>query len=110
SSLSGGIDSSSIAAIMQGLQDDSQKFQCFTAQFPDFEKDESGYAKEVAQYLGWDQWLTRISLNDFMDNWEKLCYYQDEPVGSSGAFAQFQVYALAAQKGIKVLLDGQGAD
>jgi len=109
SSLSGGIDSSSVAATMQKLSAD-QRFDCFTAQFMDFEKDESNIAKEVADRLHWQQWLAAVTLNDFMDDWEKLCYHQDEPVGSAGAYAQYQVYKLAATKGVKVLLDGQGAD
>src|SRR4029079_11788448 len=41
---------------------------------------------------------------------DKLCSHQDEPVGSAGAYAQYKVYALAATHGVKVLLDGQGAD
>src|SRR6185436_7453762 len=41
---------------------------------------------------------------------EKLFYYQEEPFSSGSIYAQYKVYELAKQKGIKVLLDGQGAD
>lgn len=37
-------------------------------------------------------------------------YHQEEPLQSSSVFTQFMVYKLAKEKGITVLLDGQGAD
>ena len=45
-------------------------------------------------------------INDF----EKLCYHQEEPFQSSGIYAQYKVFELAKQHQVKVLLDGQGAD
>jgi asparagine synthase (glutamine-hydrolysing) len=109
-SLSGGIDSSAIAATINASTAGKQSFNCFTAQFRDFDKDESHLAKIVADHLNWPQWLAPVTLNDFMNDWDKLCFYQDEPIGSSGAYAQYRVYELAAKQGVKVLLDGQGAD
>ena len=45
-----------------------------------------------------------------MDDWERICYHQEEPFGSASIYAQFKVYDLARKHGVKVLLDGQGAD
>jgi asparagine synthase (glutamine-hydrolysing) len=45
-----------------------------------------------------------------VNDWEKLCYHQEEPFGSASIYAQYQVYELAGQNNVKVLLDGQGAD
>ena len=45
-------------------------------------------------------------INDF----ETLCYHQEEPFSSSSIYAQFKVFELAQKHDIKVLLDGQGAD
>ena len=45
-------------------------------------------------------------INDF----EKLCYHQEEPFPSSSIYAQYKVFELAKTENIKVLLDGQGAD
>ena len=47
---------------------------------------------------------------DLADDLAKLCYFQDEPVESSSAFAQWCVMRLAADHGVVVLLDGQGGD
>ena len=52
-SLSGGLDSSSIVAtIHQSTQENQYKPQTFTASFPGFEKDETQYSKQVAAYFG----------------------------------------------------------
>jgi asparagine synthase (glutamine-hydrolysing) len=39
-----------------------------------------------------------------------ITWHQDEPFGSTSIYAQWHVFALAAQHGVKVMLDGQGAD
>jgi len=43
-------------------------------------------------------------------DFEKLCYHQEEPFTSSSIYAQYKVFELAKEHGVKVLLDGQGAD
>jgi asparagine synthase (glutamine-hydrolysing) len=45
-------------------------------------------------------------INDF----EKICYHQEEPFQSASVAAQFYVYEMARQQQVTVLLDGQGAD
>ena len=109
-SLSGGLDSSSVAAISHAFVSPQQSHKCFTAGFEGFEKDESAYSKQVAAQFGLAQMLVNITAKDFLQDWEKLCYHQEEPFGSAGAYAQYKVFELAKQNGVKVLLDGQGAD
>jgi asparagine synthase (glutamine-hydrolysing) len=41
---------------------------------------------------------------------DRLTRHQDEPFGSTSIFAQWHVFRLAAENGVKVMLDGQGAD
>ena len=48
--------------------------------------------------------------DQLLSDLEKLIYHQEIPVGSASVFVQYKVYELARQHGIKVLLDGQGAD
>ncbi|MFT3846365.1 MAG: asparagine synthase (glutamine-hydrolyzing) [Lacibacter sp.] len=109
-SLSGGLDSSSIVATICQLKTTNYKLQTFTASFPGFEKDESAYAKQVADQFHLQQHLVTPSAEDFADELEKLFYHQEEPFQSSSTYAQFKIYELAKQHGIKVILDGQGAD
>jgi len=110
SSLSGGLDSSSIVALVQNLKNKPRHFQTFSARFKNFEKDEGQYIKLVT-----DQY--KLKSNEVIptdesieNNFNKLVHHQDEPFGSMSIEAQFEVFGIAKNSGTKVLLDGQGAD
>ncbi len=111
-SLSGGLDSSSIlAAIHQQKTKGAQwRNAAFTAGFSGFIKDETAYSKEVANAFGVQQYLIQPTAEDWVNHWQQLMYFQDEPVQSSSVLTQYLVYRLAKEKEITVLLDGQGAD
>lgn len=109
-SLSGGLDSAAITAIAHSLQEERNSHNCFTAIFPGFEKDEFSFAKQVAAQFQLHHHTTTVSGEELLTDWEKLCLHQEEPFGSASIYAQYKVYELAAQHGVKVLLDGQGAD
>jgi asparagine synthase (glutamine-hydrolysing) len=109
SSLSGGIDSSSIIAVARPMIT-GQDFSAFTASFPGYEKDELPYAKDVAAKFNLRHFTVDITADGFANDWEKLCALQEEPIGSSSIYAQYKVFELAREHDIKVLLDGQGAD
>lgn len=110
SSLSGGLDSSSIIATASPFTTNGSPLTAFTASFAGFDKDELGYAKQVADTFKLQQQIVNVSGNTLLQDWEKICYHQEEPFGSASIYAQYKVYELAKQHGIKVLLDGQGAD
>lgn len=109
-SLSGGLDSSSVAAMISELRAIDYIPQAFTAVFPGFEKDEQSYARQVAEATGAKQFTISISVDELINDWEKLLYHQEEPFDSASLYAQYKVFELAQQHGAKVLLDGQGAD
>lgn len=109
-SLSGGLDSSSIVAIISQLQTTNNKLQTFTASFPGFEKDETAVAKQVADTFQLQQHLVSPTAESLFNNMQQLMWQQEEPFQSSSIYAQYKVYELAKQTGIKVILDGQGAD
>lgn len=109
-SLSGGLDSSSIAAYASKIKTNSNSYKCFSAVFPGFEKDESAYSKLVAQWCGLEQFVTTPGADDLLKDMQQFLYMQEEPVGSASVYAQYKVYELAKQHGVTVLLDGQGAD
>jgi len=109
-SLSGGLDSSSIVAIISKLKNPNSSLKTFSATFPGFEKDESKYIHEVAAKFSVENYTTTPTAVDFIDDFEKLLYHQEEPFQSSSIYAQYKVYELAKQHGVMVLLDGQGAD
>jgi asparagine synthase (glutamine-hydrolysing) len=109
-SLSGGLDSSSIVALINELQPSGYPSKTFTAIFPGFEKDEFKFSKQVANTFNLQQFTASVSGEAMLNDWQQLCYYQEEPFGSASIYAQYKVYELAKQHDIKVLLDGQGAD
>jgi asparagine synthase (glutamine-hydrolysing) len=109
-SLSGGIDSSAIVAFCNQNKSESYSHQCFTASFSGFEKDETVFAKQVAQTFGLEQHIVEIRDTEIVNLMGEVMRHQEEPFSSSSVLAQYCVYSSARQNGIKVLLDGQGAD
>jgi asparagine synthase (glutamine-hydrolysing) len=109
SCLSGGLDSSIIAGVVKYLQPDS-KMKLFTAVFPNESFDETNYAKLVADSVN-GIWQTVSPTGDeFFRDIEDLNYYQDLPIWSTSTYSQHRVMKLASENGVKVVLDGQGAD
>jgi asparagine synthase (glutamine-hydrolysing) len=109
-SLSGGLDSSSIVAISNSVGSDQYSHKCFTAVFPGYEKNEEAHAKLVAEKFGLEQHLIKITEDEIPALMEKVMRHQQEPIGSASGLAQYKVYEKAKQQGVTVLLDGQGAD
>lgn len=105
--LSGGLDSSVIAGVIAGQQQD---LHAFTASFPGTTIDESNYAKEVAEFTN-SKWHTVTpSADELARDFNSMIYALDIPIWSTSTYAQYRVMQLARQNNIKVVLDGQGGD
>lgn len=109
-SLSGGLDSSAIASLCSRQKDAGHSFAAFTAVFPGFNKDEEAYADLVNNSFGLTPHKIHSPVNELPSILEKVIESQEEPFGSASIIAQYKVYAAASAAGVKVLLDGQGAD
>ena len=109
-SLSGGLDSSSIVSAINHLQQSNYNYQSFSAVFPGYEKDESAHIDEVAKQFSLKTNFVTPTAEGFIQDFDKLIYHQEEPFQSSSIYAQYKVYELAKQQNVTVLLDGQGAD
>ena len=110
SSLSGGLDSSTIAYFIQQKVHKKSDFKTFSAVFPGFNKDESVFINELCNNFTLTNLTVTPNAEGLLKDFEKLCYHQEEPFQSSSIYAQYKVYELAAANNIKVVLDGQGAD
>src|SRR5579871_384320 len=109
-SLSGGLDSSSIVSVIKELNANNFSQKTFSAIFPGFEKDESVYINTITKKFSLENYSVTPTVDDLIKDFEKLCYHQEIPFSSSSIYAQFKVFQLAKQHDIKVMLDGQGAD
>lgn len=111
SSLSGGLDSSLIVAAMDRLdQDQHITRKTFSAQFPGFKKDEARYQEIVVRNTHVESHSVFPTEESLLNNWEALCYFQEEPFSSASINVQYEVYGRAKKEGVTVMLDGQGAD
>lgn len=110
STLSGGLDSSTIVA-MAASKMHGQQFKTFTAAYAEKEIDESDFArKAIADYKNIDAHFTYPDIKTYWKDFDRLIWHQDLPINSTSMFAQWEVMKLANQQNVKVLLDGQGAD
>jgi len=112
-SLSGGLDSSSIVAMIDKVTHNtlsSYRRHAFTAIFPGYEKNEKLFAETVSGQFNLIQHCVAPSFDGLMDDWDILCYHQEQPFGSASVYAQYKVMQMAKEQGITVLIDGQGAD
>ena len=111
SSLSGGLDSSAVVAVIDDLnKSKSIKQSTFSAIFPGFEKDESHYINMLLSTLNVDPHFTSPDADTMLKELNRCFYHQEEPFGSASILAQYEVLKLAKQNNVTVLLDGQGAD
>ena len=109
-SLSGGLDSSSILAFCNKQSADHYTHKCFTASFKGFEKDELAFAEKLAKQFGFEHFIIEMNENEIADLMAEVMLHQEEPISSASILAQYKVFQAAKQNGVTVLLDGQGAD
>ncbi|MBK9590714.1 MAG: asparagine synthase (glutamine-hydrolyzing) [Crocinitomicaceae bacterium] len=110
--LSGGLDSSSVAAIGGEIykKTANQKFIAIHAKSSEKDTDESLLAKEVADFCDLDLHIVEPNANDFKSNLDEVIYTQEEPFGSPSVFMQYFVLQKARSMNCIVMLDGQGGD
>jgi len=109
SCLSGGIDSSSIVCTLSNVLG-NKNINTFSAVFPGKNIDEGPYIQAVIERTGVKANFTTPSGKEFINDIIKFLYHLEEPPTGTGVYAQFRVAKLTHEKGIKVLLDGQGSD
>jgi asparagine synthase (glutamine-hydrolysing) len=105
--LSGGIDSSTVTAILQ--KHITQPLKTFTIGFYEQKYDESKWAKKIAEYLGTDHTEMFCSINEALEIIPKLPEIYDEPFSDASAIPTHLVSKIAREK-VKVILSGDGGD
>lgn len=112
SCLSGGLDSSAVACLVheEFKKAPGRGQSVFSAVAEVARVDESEWIRLVTANLKLEGHEVRPRAEQVFEELPRLAWHQDEPFGSTSVLAQGEVFRLAAAKGVKVMLDGQGAD
>jgi asparagine synthase (glutamine-hydrolysing) len=105
--LSGGIDSSALAALASELVPDP--LRTFSVGFHEAEGNELPYARSVAGAIGADHREVKVSAGEFFNALPELIWRQDEPLAFTSNVPLYFVSRLAREH-VKVVLTGEGAD
>lgn len=113
--LSGGLDSSAIAKVTDNLIERGElahnDIHAFIASFPNFKDDETHIAREFVKTCKHIQ-LHEMHINsqNIVDDFEDLIYGFDHPLFSFTSVAHNNIMRKCKDRGIKVVLNGQGSD
>ncbi|MGH7498869.1 MAG: asparagine synthase (glutamine-hydrolyzing) [Gemmatimonadales bacterium] len=113
SCLSGGLDSSTIVLLANGLlrqRSPDGRQHTFTSCFADPRFDEWDFAAQIVASAGVEPHRVFPDLRCLWEEMPQLAWHQDEPFRTTSIYAQWNVMRLARESGVTVLLDGQGAD
>jgi asparagine synthase (glutamine-hydrolysing) len=105
--LSGGLDSSSIAAEMAALRKD--RVQTFSVGYADDRYSELPYARIMAKHIRSEHNEVLLGPDEFFGSLPSTIWNEDEPLAWPSSVSLFFVSRLAAQK-VKVVLTGEGGD
>jgi asparagine synthase (glutamine-hydrolysing) len=105
--LSGGIDSSAIAAVMSGMV--SEPIKTFSVAFAEREANELEYARLIAEAYKTNHHEIVVTPEQFFAALPHLVWHEDEPLAHPSSVALYFVSKLASQH-VKVVLTGEGSD
>jgi len=109
-SLSGGMDSSSITAMVRAVQGAETPLHTFSYVAEDPELSEERWSGTVARAMAARQHLVYVHPNELIEDFRELVRVQEQPFGSPTIYAQYRIFRSAHEAGVKVVLTGQGAD
>lgn len=105
--LSGGIDSSALAALMAPMM--QGPLRSFAVGFAEHGYNELAYARLVADAVGAEHRDRLISAAEFLSTLPRMVWHEDEPIAFPSSICLYFVSRLASEH-VKVVLTGEGAD
>jgi len=111
--LSGGLDSSSIVCAVNRILRTNGRLELqktFSSCYVDERYSEKNWMDEVINHTKVDPHFAYPNLEELFSLTSDIIWHQDEPYQSQSAFLAYNLYRLSSENGVKVLLNGQGAD
>src|SRR5579859_6870832 len=105
--LSGGLDSSAVAALTTKIRGD--RIQTFAVGYGEEQFSELKYAREVAEHIRSEHHEVRLSRKEFFENLPELIWHEDEPIVWPSSVSLYFVARLARER-VTVVLTGEGSD
>ena len=105
--LSGGLDSSGLAALMAPMV--KEPIRTFAVGFAEREANELGYARLAARAAGAEHREVVVSPAEFFEALPRLVWHEDEPIAHASSVPLYFVSRLAREH-VKVVLTGEGSD
>ena len=107
--LSGGLDSSAIAALAARKYPGSMR--AFSVGYPGgLENDERADARALANELGMPFHDVELATSEMVSFFPELVYLRDDPIADIAGFGYYSVMKLAREHNVPVVLQGQGGD
>jgi asparagine synthase (glutamine-hydrolysing) len=106
--LSGGLDSSLIAAL--GLRAQGERFMTFSVRFEDAEYDEARFQRRMAEHLGSEHREVVVAKRDIAAVFPDVVAHTESPILRTAPAPMFVLSRLVHDAGIKVVITGEGAD
>lgn len=110
SCLSGGLDSSALVCLTHQLLGTKGRQKTFSACSDHARFDERQHIEQVIQKTNVDAHYTYPNVDQLLENYSNILWHQDEPYPTASIYAQWMVFKSVKEQGVKVMLDGQGAD
>jgi asparagine synthase (glutamine-hydrolysing) len=105
--LSGGLDSSAIAALMKRMF--SGPVKTFSVGYQEAPYSELSYARQVAGTIGTEHHEVVVGMEEFFNSLPRLVWHEDEPIVWPSSISLYFVSKLASRE-VKVVLTGEGSD
>jgi asparagine synthase (glutamine-hydrolysing) len=108
--LSGGLDSSTLLALVNHAFPKDNGIEAFTFYTGDERYDELKWVEMMLEDKVYPLNKCLLTADNVIESAEVMAHYQAEPFGGVPTLAYAEVFKAARKKGVLVLLDGQGSD
>lgn len=108
--LSGGMDSSTLLALVDMRSMTSNRLEAFSCDFPGTIYSERPWVEEMVRYTGRTTHFTTAKPGEMLAALDTAIWYADEPIGGIHTLLYATLFEKARERGVKVLLDGEGMD